>query len=68
MFARARAGATWASLWWNWADSPGHREMLETGSRIVLTVYTTCLAVAHQLAGALDEALEVAEQTLEINP
>jgi hypothetical protein len=42
--------------------------MLETGSRIVLTVYTTCLAVAHQLAGALDEALEVAEQTLEINP
>jgi class 3 adenylate cyclase/tetratricopeptide (TPR) repeat protein len=46
----------------------GIGERLETGSRIVLTVYITCLAVAHQLAGALDEALEVAEQALEINP
>jgi predicted ATPase len=36
--------------------------------RLGVTFYTTLLAVAHQLAGALDEALEVAEQALEISP
>jgi tetratricopeptide (TPR) repeat protein len=44
----------------------GH--LLETGSRVLLTIFTTWLAVAHQLAGAPDDALEVAEQALEINP
>jgi tetratricopeptide (TPR) repeat protein len=46
----------------------GIGEMLETGSRVGLAFNTTWLAVAYQLAGALEDALKVAEQALEINP
>jgi tetratricopeptide (TPR) repeat protein len=46
----------------------GITELLDTGSRIVLSLCTTLLAVAQQRAGALDDALETAETALEVTP
>jgi class 3 adenylate cyclase/tetratricopeptide (TPR) repeat protein len=46
----------------------GIAELLDTGSRNVLSFCTTLLAVAQQRAGALDDALETAEKALEVTP
>jgi tetratricopeptide (TPR) repeat protein len=46
----------------------GITELLDTGSRFVLSVCTTWLAVAQQRAGAIDDALETAEKALEVTP
>ena len=46
----------------------GITELLDTGSRIVLSFCTTLLAAAQQHASALDDALESAEKALEVTP
>src|SRR5262249_46924105 len=46
----------------------GITELLDTGSRIVLSLCNTLLAVAQQRAGSLDDALETAEKALEVTP
>jgi tetratricopeptide (TPR) repeat protein len=46
----------------------GITELLDTGSRILISACTTWLAVAQQRAGALDDALETAKKALEITP
>jgi len=46
----------------------GISEVLDTGSRLVLSLCTTLLAVAQQRAGTLDDALETAEKALEVTP
>ncbi|MBV8356433.1 MAG: hypothetical protein JO189_00645, partial [Deltaproteobacteria bacterium] len=46
----------------------GITELLDTGSRFVLSHCNTLLAVAQQRAGALDDALETAEKALEVTP
>jgi tetratricopeptide (TPR) repeat protein len=46
----------------------GITELLDTGSRFLLSLCNTLLAVAQQRAGALDDALETAEKALEVTP
>jgi tetratricopeptide (TPR) repeat protein len=46
----------------------GVSELLDTGSRIVLSLGTTLLAAAQHRAGALDDAVETAEKALEVTP
>jgi len=46
----------------------GITEVLDTGTRLLLGLCNTWLAVAQQRAGALDEALETAEKALEVTP
>jgi tetratricopeptide (TPR) repeat protein len=46
----------------------GITEVLDTGSRLILGLCNTLLAVAQQRAGALDDALETAEKALEVTP
>jgi tetratricopeptide (TPR) repeat protein len=46
----------------------GITELLDTRSRLALSLCITLLAVAQQRAGALDDALETAEKALEVTP
>jgi len=42
--------------------------MLDSGVRMLITFFTTWLAVAQHRAGAFDDALGTAEEALEVNP
>ena len=46
----------------------GIAEMVETGSRVAISIYMAYLAAAQERAGAIADALETIEQALQANP